>query len=321
MLGRMLGLHSQVFTFEELPFFEQMWTPSARDRLMSREDAATLAAKLFSAQREGALKANRPESFLVEARDLVAGRERWVGSDVFAAFIGTETIAHGKEVSCDHTPRNVYYLREILDLYPNAKVIVMVRDSRDVLASQKKKWRMRFRGHNDDPLLEALRLKINYHPVTTSLLWKAAIAAGDRFSGHPRVHRVRFEDLVRDPSAQAMEICTFLGLPYETGILGIAQVNSSYDAPSAQRPGLNPNVVGRWKRGALTSTELFLCELVTREGMESHGYPLAKARPNPLSLLASLLLFPVKAGLALLFNVGKMQSLSDAVMRRLGART
>jgi Sulfotransferase family len=314
-------LHSQVFTFEELPFFEQMWTPAARDHLLSRENAAALAAKLFSAQRQGALKADRPEAFLTEARELVAGRERWAAFDVFTEFIAKETRTHCKQVACDHTPRNVYYLREILALYPDARLIVMVRDARDVLASQKKKWLMRFRGHNDDPLLEALRLKINYHPVTTSLLWKAAITAGDKFADHPRVRRVRFEDLVREPTAQAMEICEFLALPYETGILGIAQVNSSYDAPSSETPGLNPNVAGRWKRGALTSTELFLCERITRKGMETHGYPLAKARPNPLRLITSLLLFPVKAGLALLFNVGRMQSVSDAVMRRLGART
>ncbi|NIP95612.1 MAG: sulfotransferase, partial [Akkermansiaceae bacterium] len=46
------------------------------------------------------------------------------------------TEEEGKRIPCTQTPRNVYYLREILGAYPDARVIWMVRDPRAVLCSQ-----------------------------------------------------------------------------------------------------------------------------------------------------------------------------------------
>ena len=49
----------------------------------------------------------------------------------------------------------MYYLENILSYFPNAKVINMVRGQRDVLLSQKDKWKKKFLGTLKIPLSEA----------------------------------------------------------------------------------------------------------------------------------------------------------------------
>ena len=54
----------------------------------------------------------------------------------------------------------------------------MVRDPRDVLLSQKNKWKRKFLGANDIPFFELLRARFNYHPYTISKMWKTAVNRG-----------------------------------------------------------------------------------------------------------------------------------------------
>lgn len=46
----------------------------------------------------------------------------------------------------------------------------MVRDPRDVLLSQKYKWKIRFLGANNIPYREVLRCWANYHPIAIAKL-------------------------------------------------------------------------------------------------------------------------------------------------------
>jgi hypothetical protein len=317
MLGRALGLHSQVFTFEELHFFEQIWSASDINGSVDPGVAANLIARLLSHQRCGILNGPEWRDFISEAESTIAGH---VGThtiaQVFQAFLEYETKRMGKSVPCDQTPRNVYYIGDILRLYPDARVVIMVRDPRDVLASQKRKWKMRFLGFNRDPVLEALRLKVNYHPVTTSLLWNAAVRAGDRYAHHERVCTVRFEDVLQNPSQEIQRICSFLDLSFESCMLAVPHVNSSYEAPDEKRRGITKTPIGRWRDGALSATEVYICQRLTADCMKRHGYEPSEVRPGLLRIGASLTTLPAKAALALVLNAGKVRSIPQAFRRR-----
>jgi hypothetical protein len=317
MLGRALGLHSRVFTFEELHFFEQIWTASSTEQPLGIDVVKRLMGQLLSYQRCGIL--NRPDwhPFLTEVEVIIhEHREALTAPQAFKAFLRYETLRMRKSVPCDQTPRNVYYVAEILRLYPEARVIVMVRDPRDVLASQKRKWKMRFLGFNKDPILEALRLKVNYHPLTTSLLWNAAVRAGDRYAGHERVYTARFEDLLERPAEELGKICAFLGLAFEGAMLNVPHVNSSYEKPSGKEGGISRTPIGRWRAGALNATEIYICERFTTECMLRHRYQPSGAQPRALSLGLVLLTLPAKAALAFILNAGKVRSLPQALRRR-----
>jgi hypothetical protein len=318
-VARALGLHSQVFTFEELHFFERLWTASDRAQRLTDQRAADLAARLLCIQRDGILFQGELHRFRNSALEILQSladthltRER-----IFESFLSYEARQHGKRVACDQTPRNVFYIKEILELYSAARVLVMVRDPRDVLASQKHKWKMRFQGLNTDPIREALRLKVNYHPVTTSMLWNAAVQAGDQWATHPRVRILRFEDLLACPETEMSAVCEFCQLPFEPGTLEVPQVNSSYTGSTPSRRGFTADASGGWRHGRLSAAEIFLCQKITAHGMSRHGYSATSVRPHVSSLATSLALLPVKLGLALVFNLTQTRSIREALRRRL----
>ena len=82
-----------------------------------------------------------PRRFLKEAAvfldALTANPE--TPAQLFSAFLYHEATENGKTFPCDQTPRNVFYIKDILELYPEARIINMIRDPRDVLLSQKRK--------------------------------------------------------------------------------------------------------------------------------------------------------------------------------------
>ncbi len=314
LLARVLGRHPDVFTLKELHFFEQLWVPRRVSEALSDAQALRLASVLYRNQRAGLLSPTPAGAYVRPALALLKER-RMTAPELFQAFVYAETRAHGRLYPCDHTPRNVFYMGDILRLYPEARVVVMLRDPRDVLASQKHKWKTALSHRRDVPPREGLRYRINFHPITTSLLWRAAIKAGRRSSSHHRVFMIRFEDLVQHPARHVRELCTFLGIAYHRHLLDVTRTNSSFtsDAPV----GFDTATVGRWKAGnALTATELFLCQRLCEPYMTELGYTIAPARPSPIGLATAIGAFPAKTALAVAANLGRYRSLPRAVARR-----
>lgn len=320
MMGRILGGHPSIFTFGELHFFEQLWSPADGARHLSRTEAERLAARLLCIQREGYLNnQGAPERFYEEAAELVASikPETMTPAKVFEAFLFYETARTGKMIPCDQTPRNVFYIGEVLRLYPEARVISMVRDPRDVLLSQKKKWKRRFLGARGIPLRESFRSWANYHPVTISKLWSSSVRAADGFSDDDRVYSLRFEDLLADPKGEVGRLCEFADISFDKSMLDVPQVGSSSGLDRPERRGINQDRASSWQKGGLSPTEIFLCQRITGALMKRHGYVPVEITPNLLRLLWSIGTLPAKLVLALLLNLRRMRNIKDTIRRRL----
>jgi hypothetical protein len=319
MMGRILAGHPEIFTFHELHFFEELWDPGQRASSISAERAADLFARLISIQREGYFRQGDSEHYLPEARQaLASGGTPASGADVYRLFLMHETAIHDRKIACDHTPRNVYYLEDILGLFPGAFVVQMVRDPRDVLLSQKNKWKRRFLGGEQIPYWEALRAWANYHPITMSLLWRSGVEAGARWESHPRVTTVLFEELLRDPEHQVQAVCRALGIDFVPDMLKVPQVGSSLGRDRPQERGINPDVTQRWKQGGLLPAELVLSQRITRKSMRRYGYASEPARASILAIGWLVITFAMKAGLAFLLNVRRMRNPLHAIYRRSG---
>ncbi len=318
MVGRMLGRHPLVFTLGEIHFFEQLWSGGDEERL-PQEEATRLAARLICTQRDGYLGRGDPARFYAEARKLLPSEPSAApdAAGVFLRFLLREAERNGKAVPCDQTPRNVFYIGEILRLYPRARVVNLVRDPRDVLLSQKRKWKRRFLGAEGIPLREALRAWINYHPLVMSALWNSSVRAADRFAGHGRVHSLRFEDLLVDPEGEIENVCDFLGVSFDRGMLRVPQVGSSGGLDRPDRRGVDPDRAGSWRRGGLGATEIFVCQKVTGGLMRRHGYAPEPVTPNALALAAGVVVLPAMLGFALAANLGRLKSLRGTIRRRL----
>ena len=123
----------------------------------------------------------------------------------------------------------------------------MVRDPRDILNSQKNKWKRRFLGADDIPLVEAIRAWFNYHPITISLIWRSAIQEYKKFEQlDDNILAVKFEKFLGDSSGELKRICAFLDIEYDENMLKVPQIGSS-DGRDSMIKGINQGRINSWK--------------------------------------------------------------------------
>lgn len=210
------------------------------------------------------------------------------------------------------------FVQEILKAFPEAVVINMIRDPRDVLLSQKNKWRRRFLGAGNIPLTEAIRAWANYHPYTIAMLWVAAVRSALRHVGHPRFVSIRYEDLLRQPEVTVRALCSVAGLDYAEKMLAVPQVGSSTGVDRPDQHGIDASRTGGWRKGGLTETELAICERVCGDEMKRMGYEYEIGASSFLRRWISMMLFAFKAVLALALNLRRTRNLRETLRRRLG---
>lgn len=317
LVSRILGNSPSVFTFEELHFFEELWSPSSELDHMSEEEAIELIAQLLCIQRNCYLTQTKPEEYAQEAQEVIHKLQQTESpSFLFAAFLQYESNLNGKQRPCEQTPRNVLYIHEICEIYPEARIINIIRDPRDVLLSQKKKWK-RFVNSKRIPKREVLRAWMNYHPFTISKLWNANILAAERFVENKQVLFIRFEDLLEDPEQTVQRICDFVDIDFDTHLLDVPQVGSSSEPDQPNRKGINKSRVEGWRKGDLSPTEVFICQSNNKELMDKYGYTIEPVSLNVMALISSFIFFPIKLTLALLLSLNRMRNIGDSIRRRL----
>lgn len=322
LMMRILDQHPKVYGVNEGHFFEKLWSSNDKNRILTDIEAIQMVAHLLSIQRDGYIQKFYFEKHQQEAIAVVNSikQQSLTIINVFSVFLLYEAQLRNKSIPCEKTPQNVFYLKEILELFPEAKVINMIRDPRAVLLSQKNKGRRgdraeygRYRTKRED-----LRLQINYHPITISRLWNSAVEAAIKYHDHPNVINVRFEDLLENVDAEMQKVCAFLGINYDIEMTKIAAVGSSNVKDNLHEKGIKTERVNTWKQGGLEDTEIFLCQNITHQFRKQFGYESLKIQPNYLQLFYYYISLPVKLFLSLVFNLNRMRNVKDAIMRRLG---
>lgn len=319
MMGRILHNHQLVHSFPEMHFFEQLWSSRDKGKILSDDEALKLASLLLNISREGYFAKRHPEDFASDARPIIeaVSADARTGTEVFSRVLLAESKKNGKEIPCDQTPQNVFYIREILEVFPDACFLNMVRDPRDVLLSQKRKWKRRFLGGAHATWFETIRAWTNYHPITISKLWNSAIHAREAVKDK-RVMSVKFEELLKEPDRIIEGICYFLRIPFSAEMKQVPQVGSSSGLDKADTKGINANRAQSWGKGGLNKTEIWFCQRTCRSYMQRLGYEELKVTPNPLSVVFYYLIFPFKLGLAFLLNLHRMKNIGETILKRLG---
>lgn len=166
------------------------------------------------------------------------------------------------------TPEHLLFLKQIKHALPDAKVIHIIRDGRDVALSESRQgWVQPLPWDRDHQL-----------PVS-GLYWEWIVRKG-REDGRkigPDYMEVRFEELVRNPRAVLPEVSRFIGqcLDYETmlsnAVGALKRPNTSFVRDSGSQD-FDP--VGRWKNEVATE-ELRSLESAIGPLLVELGYPLA----------------------------------------------
>jgi hypothetical protein len=195
------------------------------------------------------------------------------GGDFLRLVMGQ--IAQDQHVKrwADCTPDHLLYLRRIKETIPEALIIHIIRDGRDVaLSMEKQGWIRPLPGDAD-------------HRLTVAALYWEWIVNRGRKAGKTLgadYCEVHFEDLIREPRSVLGKLSAFIGhdLNYDriqqVGIGSVLEPNSSFEADPS---GEHFNPVARWKQ-ALPLPDLIRLESLIGDTLKGLGYPVGTAKPS-----------------------------------------
>lgn len=163
----------------------------------------------------------------------------------------------------EKTPRTESCGKELDELFPEAKLVQMVRDPRAVFASFKNRIMNRY-GHHTKA-----------HRLPRS--WNRSAREIPRLRRDPsRFLVIRYEDLVRSPREILQTVCRFGGFEFNENLLEPTRAGRGWQGNSAFKQdfkGISAAPADKWK-DCLTEHEIWWIELHCRKGMELAGYRL-----------------------------------------------
>ena len=317
MMGRALNNHKDIFTFNEIHFLGWLCSKNDISNFIDKQDAIVLLSKLFAIQKNGIFLTKHHKQFNKKSETILSDVVKLKSIEVYERFLQTITNENGCSITCEQTPKNIFYIQELLSHFPNAKIIHMVRDSRDVLLSQKNKWKRGFLGASKIPLKEAIRSYMNYHPIISAKFWNSAVLHGNKMEGNPRVINIKFEELLQNPQEKIMELCNFIEIEFDKKMLEVPNIGSSTAPDNKGELKIDSTKMEKWKRGGLTTAEIYLSQIFTKDRMQANGYELKSFVIPPIFSVFYLITFPIKAFFALILNLKRTGSITESVKQRL----
>lgn len=321
MLGRILGNHNEIFTFHEIHFFEQLIADSELNVPVSYANGVKIFSNLISIQRKGYLNHRENNLFENESKNQLSILYNKLNNnvtpmDIYDYYLHYECARNGKNIPCEQTPRNLFYLNEIVEKFPDAFIINMIRDPRSVILSQKNKWKRRTLGANNIPLFESLRSWANYHPITISNLWKSSINNGKSYYNNKSIKLIFFEDLIKYPNKTIDKIIEFLKIKNQSKLSEIPQIGSSQLKDNPKQKGIRKEIVSSWKNGGLTNEEIYICQSINYKLLYEFNYKIEEINVSYIRLVLICFNFPIKILLSLILNLHRYKNIYSAIKRR-----
>ena len=243
------------------------------------------------------------------------------GDAYFEALCRLRARLHGRGRWGEKTPRHVYRIDALLQAFPDAKVVCLVRDPRAVVASHRD-WHgaAERRGIEENAELTAdrERTRRSFSVVLTSLLWRGVVRASfaaTRRHGADRVRIQRFERLAAAPEPEVRELCAWLGLEYRPALLEIPVVNSSY---ATAEDGVSSEPVDRWRR-TLSPEEIAVVQSCCGSLMDELGYAREHVAASTPRVAWAWATAPVAAARAAVANRGRLGKPLQYVRSRAGS--
>ncbi len=232
-------------------------------------------------------------------------------NELFEKFMRIQANAAGKMRWGNNAPKDIFYIKEIISMFPDARIVLCVRDIRDFLGSYRDKWKVTAE-------FDVSRLKQLYHPVVTSMLWKTSmkqIKTVQDVVPANNLFVLPYEKLVADPKKTVESICEFLEEDYDSAMLDINYHNSS---ESRKTGGIFSTAVGSWK-GRISNEEAWIAQKLAKRDMEQLGYQLEPIPVNPIKVFWLFLTSPVALYRGLQANKQNTGPIIPYLIRRISA--
>ena len=264
LLQLMLNAHPDIAIAGELGFFDEILllrskipdlsNPERIDQLfallpsLARHQYLTEVEAIFPTA-QARLQADAAPSYEKLYRYILEGYGRLRGARRFG----------------EKTPSNIRHLEALVAIFPNCKVIHVVRDPRANVASRRKM-----------PMMST-------DVITNTIKWNIDIYYGIAFSQtyHQNYCEINYEKLVSDPVTTLQHVCHFLGEPYDDRMLEYHRSSQEYIKDEPWKAGTEKPVyrssIEAWRR-ELSEGQIYLIERIAGRQMTRYGYARSAAR-------------------------------------------
>ena len=214
---------------------------------------------------------------LIENQQAVITKSISTYAELISEIFSTAAQDMGKIRWGDKTPSYVTEIDIIHKLFPNAKIIHLVRDGRDVAVSLSKlDW-----GTTHIPRL------------ANDWRWKTILAhkMGAMLNGN--YLEIKYEQLVKNPRIVLQKICDFLDEPYSDEMLQYtdhAQHNMPSESLKWHKTSIQPPTTSRmfvWKH-SMSKSDQIIFEQIAGDALAIFGYQLTEHPPTIASKLKNL---------------------------------
>jgi hypothetical protein len=253
LLGAMLGAHSECLCVPESQFKIKAYRSFENDR-----DGGSMMRVLDKIKKDWRFQLG----YEIELKSVPLEKIGSSYSELIKWIVRKYGEKQGKlnpRIWVDHTPSNIRYAATLFELFPESKMIHMVRDGRAIAASV---------------------MRLDWGPNTISKAshyWIERLAYGlaaESFWGEKRVMRVKYEKLVKEPEATLKELCRWLDIDYQKEMANAGGfVAPEYASGQFALVGKPPDAerINDWEK-SLTPRQIEVFERSTRELLRYLGY-------------------------------------------------
>ncbi len=314
LIAKILGRHSRLFMPGETHFFDDIYSRKDDAHILDIDTIEEISVRLYDLydryyEPDDQQRIEKLFSSSVELKEQLSGCKSY--SDIFNYFMSIQMEVEGKKRWGNNAPRDLFCIDDILDFYPDAKIIVCVRDVRAFLLSYQGKWKVTGDEHVE-------RLKKLYHPVITSLLWKASMKLVPdirRKVNNDNYIIVKYEEIVTNPGFIIKRICKIIGESFEADMLNINTHNSSNKSTGK---GIFSTSIGRWKTD-LKPEEIAISQFIGKKQLINLDYGFVKSNASFISILICFITALVALWRALDANKAMRGPLLPYLFKRIAA--
>ena len=183
---------------------------------------------------------------------------------VIATIFEANAEAEGKRRWGDKTPYYALHCETLLQMFPGAQFIHLIRDGRDCALSMLQRKR-------------DLQIFNVYH---AAYIWNRYVQSAREFGAkHPdNYFELRYEDLLDSPQETMKSLCDFLGIEFSHSVIDFRKSSGAGKTPLLTKP-LQKSNQGKWRK-SMSRRDLEIFESLAGETLEKCGYELSTTNPK-----------------------------------------
>lgn len=185
--------------------------------------------------------------------------------EIISGIFQENAKAEGKTRWGDKTPYYILHLDTLLEMFPDAQIIHLIRDGRDCALSMLERKR-------------DLQIFNIYH---AAYIWNRYVTAGQGFgTEHPDYYfELRYEDILNQPEVFLEKLCNFLHIQFDDSVINFRKSDGTDNRTPLLTKPLKKSNQAKWK-SRMSEKQLEVFESLAGTTLEKCGYELACHEPS-----------------------------------------